>query len=153
MHYIQSPLQHIGSFLWPLWKGRSSQPRLLSFFQAVQDYEMVCYRCTSYARDHIESNHDSTPWLWLRDHVAAKPTSTQFIYQLIVSFLSECNCLAFKDMISKFGRKRNLFLHYKHLYFIFVKVSNVDHEVDLFIYAPIFSFNEVKLILEGGLLT
>ena len=83
----------------------------------------------------------------------SKPAPTQSIYQLTVSSLPECNCPAFKDMISKFGRKRNSFLHCKHLYFIFVKVSNLDPEVDLFIHAPTFSFNEVKLILEGGLLT
>ena len=47
-----------------------------------------------------------------------------------------------------FQRKRNLILHCKHLYFIFVKVSNADPDVDLFIYASTFSFNEVKLILE-----
>jgi len=32
-------------------------------------------------------------------------------------------------------------------------VSNANPEVDLFIHAPTFSFNEVKFILEGGLLT
>lgn len=83
----------------------------------------------------------------------SKPAPTQSIYQLTVSSLPECNCPAFIDMISKFGRKRNSFLHCKHLYFIFVKVSNADPEVDLFIHAPTFSFNEVKFILEGGLLT
>ena len=81
----------------------------------------------------------------------AKPT--QFVYQLTMSSLTECNCPTFKDMISKFGRKRNSFLHCKHLYFIFVKVFNLDLDVDLFIHTPTFSFNEVKLILEGGLLT
>ena len=83
----------------------------------------------------------------------SKPAPTQSIYQLTVSSLPECNCPAFIDMISKFGRKRNPFLHCKHLYFVFVKVSNADPEVDLFIHAPTFSFNEVKFILEGGLLT
>jgi len=29
----------------------------------------------------------------------------------------------------------------------------LDAEVNLFIHAPTFSFNEVKLIMEGGLLT
>ena len=82
----------------------------------------------------------------------SKPAPTQFIYQLTVSSLAECICPAFKDMISKFGCKRNYFMHCKHMYFIFVKVSNADLEVDLFIHAPTFSFNEVKLILEGGLL-
>jgi hypothetical protein len=83
----------------------------------------------------------------------SKPAPIQSIYQLTVSSLPECNCPAFKDMISKFGRKRNSFMYCKHLYFIFVKVSNADPKVDLFIHAPTFSFNEVKLILEGGLLT
>ena len=81
-----------------------------------------------------------------------KPAPTQSIYQLTVSSLPYCNYLAFKDMISKFRRKQNSFMHCKHLYFIFVKVSNADPEVDLFIHAPTFSFNDVKLILEGGLL-
>jgi hypothetical protein len=82
----------------------------------------------------------------------SKPTPIQSIYQLTVSSLPECNCPAFKDMISNFGRKRNSFLHCKHLFFIFVKISNTDPEVDLFIHAPTFSFNEVKFILEGSLL-
>ena len=83
----------------------------------------------------------------------SKPAPTQSIYQLTMSSLPECNCPVFKDMISNFGRKRNSFLHCKHLYFIFVKDSNVDPEIDLFIHAPTFNFNEVKLILEGDLLT
>ena len=80
----------------------------------------------------------------------SKPTPTQSIYQLTVSSLSECNYPAFKDMISKFGCKQNSSLHCKRLCFIFVKVSNADLEVDLFIHAPTFSFNEVKLILKGA---
>ena len=53
-------------------------------------------------------------------------------------------------MISKFGRKQNSYLNCNHLYYIFVKVSNLDADVNLFIHALTFSFNEVKLILEGG---
>ena len=75
------------------------------------------------------------------------------IYQVSVSSLPECNCAYFLDMISKFGRKRNSYMNCKHLYYIFIKVSNLDAEVHLFVHAPTFSFNEVKLILEGGLLT
>ena len=75
------------------------------------------------------------------------------IYQVTVSYLLECNCAYFLDMISKFGRKRNFYQNCKHLYYIFIKVSNLDAEVNLFIHAPTFSFNEVKLIIEGGLLT
>ena len=75
------------------------------------------------------------------------------IYQVTVSSLPKCNCPFFLDMISRFGRKQKSYLNCKHLYYIFIKVSNLDAEVNLFIHAPTFSFNEVKLILEGGLLT
>ena len=61
--------------------------------------------------------------------------------------------LAFKNMISKCGGKQDLILHCTYLYFIFVKVFNVDLKIDLFIQTPTFSFNEVKLILERGFLT
>jgi hypothetical protein len=39
------------------------------------------------------------------------------------------------------------------VYFIFLKVCNRHPEADLFIHAPIFSINEVKLVIESGLLT
>ena len=80
----------------------------------------------------------------------SQPAPTQSIYQLTKNSLPECNCSAFKDIISKFGRKQNSIRHCKHLYFICVKVSNVDPNVDLFIYAPAFSFNKIKLILKGA---
>ena len=44
MHHAHSPLQHFRSSPGPLRSGRSRQPKLLSFFQAVQVYETVCYR-------------------------------------------------------------------------------------------------------------
>ena len=75
------------------------------------------------------------------------------IYQVTVSSLPEYKCAFFLDMISKFGRKQKSYMNCKHLYYIFVKVSNLDAEVHLFIHAPTFSFNDDKLILEGGLLT
>ena len=56
-------------------------------------------------------------------------------------------------MISKFLRKRNSYINCKQLYYIFVNVFNLDAEVNLFIHTLIFSFNEVNLIIEGGLLT
>ena len=54
----------------------------------------------------------------------SKPARTQSIYQFTVSSLPECNCPAFKDMISKFGRKQKNFMPCKHLYFVFVKVHS-----------------------------
>ena len=88
------------------------------------------------------------PWFWLRYHIVVQ-TCTYTIYLPTHSELSaECNCPAFKDIISKFGRKQKKIRHCKHIHFIFVNVYNLDPDVDLFIHALTFSFNEVKLILE-----
>jgi hypothetical protein len=35
--------------------------------------------CTSYGRDHSESHYNSTPWIWLRAHLAIQ-TSTYTIH-------------------------------------------------------------------------
>ena len=83
----------------------------------------------------------------------SKSEPQPLIYQVTVSSIPKYNCVYFLDMISKFGRKRNSYMNYKHLYYIFIKFSNLDAEVNLFIHAPTLGFNEVKLILEGGLLT
>ena len=63
------------------------------------------------------------------------------IYQMTMSSLPKCNCTYFLDMIFKFDRKRNSYMNCKHLYYIFIKVSNLDAEVNLFIHALTFSFN------------
>ena len=75
------------------------------------------------------------------------------IYQVTVNFFPKCNCVNLLDMISKFGRKQNSYMNCKYLYYIFIKVYNFDAEVNLFIHAPTFSFNEVKFIFKGSLLT
>ena len=94
--------------------------------------------CTSYGRVHLEGNHESTLGFGCVIMLQSTPANTQSIYQLIVSSMPGCNCLAFKDMIST------------HFYFIFVKVSNIDPDINLFIHTPILSFNEVKFILKGA---
>jgi hypothetical protein len=40
----------------------------------------------------------------------------------------------------------------KHLYFVYTVVGNLDYDRDAFIHAPSFSFNEVKRVLESGIL-
>jgi hypothetical protein len=40
----------------------------------------------------------------------------------------------------------------KHLYFVFTVIGSLKSERDAFIHAPTFSFNEVKQILESGIL-
>ena len=82
----------------------------------------------------------------------SKPPPTQFVYQLTMSSFSKFTCSTFKDMMSKFGKEGFSFKHYKHLYYIFVKVCNLDLEINLFIYVLTVNFNEIELILEEGIL-
>ena len=73
----------------------------------------------------------------------SKPSPTDFVYQLTMSSYTDCTCLAFKETMSKFGRRGFAYKHCKHLYYILVKVYALDPEVNLFIYALIFSFNVI----------
>ena len=82
----------------------------------------------------------------------SKPSPIESLYQLTMSSYPDCTCPAFKEIMSKFGRRGFVYKHCKHLYYILVKVCALDSEVDLFIHAPTFSFNEVRLVLEKGIL-
>ena len=82
----------------------------------------------------------------------SKPSPTDSVYQLTMSSYPNCTCPAFKETMSKFGRQGFAYKHCKHLYYILVKVYALDPEVDLFIHAPTFSFNEIRLVLERGIL-
>lgn len=55
-----------------------------------------------------------------------------------------------RDIIAKLERKWCPHKLYKHLYYVFVLVSNFHVDRDLFIYMPTFGFNEVKRIIESG---
>ena len=83
----------------------------------------------------------------------SKPSPRNSTYQLTLSLLPDCTSPTFKETMSKFGRRGVPFKHCKHLYFILVNVCSLNPHVDLFIHAPTFSFNEIKKILEGGVLT
>lgn len=54
--------------------------------------------------------------------------------------------------MAKLGRRGNPYKNRKHLYFILEWVSKLDVEMDLFMHAATLSFNEVKTILEKGVL-
>ena len=82
----------------------------------------------------------------------SKPSPIDCVYQLTVSSYPDCTCPAFKETMSKFGRQGFAYKHCKHLYYIFAKVCALDPKVDLFIHAPTFSFNEIRLVLERGIL-
>jgi hypothetical protein len=73
-------------------------------------------------------------------------------YQITISDFPECSCHNFKEMLTKAKRQRGQWANCKHLYFIFNVICKLDAQSDLYIHAPSFSFNEVKCILEGGVL-
>lgn len=74
-------------------------------------------------------------------------------YMITISLFPECSCPYFKEMLAKSLGKRGQWSHCKHLYYIFNVICNMDPEVDVFIHAPSFSFDEVKRVIERGVLS
>lgn len=81
----------------------------------------------------------------------SKLAPIQLVYQLPVSSLSKCNCPAFKDLISKFGRNQNYFLHCGHFNFIFIKVCNIEYDINLFIHTPHLASTSSKSSSRGAI--
>jgi hypothetical protein len=73
-------------------------------------------------------------------------------YLITIGSFFECSCQYFKNMATKSLGKRGQWANCKHVYFVFTVIGSLDSDRDAFIHAPSFSFNEVKLILESGIL-
>jgi hypothetical protein len=73
-------------------------------------------------------------------------------YMITIGTFPEYSCPYFKVMVTATLGKRGQWANCKHLYFIFTVICRLDAEVDDFIHAPSFSFNEVKHVLENGVL-
>jgi hypothetical protein len=73
-------------------------------------------------------------------------------YLITIGTFPECSCKSFKDMATKSFGKRGGWANCKHLYFVYTVIGSLKSERDAFIHAPTFSFNEVKQILENGIL-
>jgi hypothetical protein len=73
-------------------------------------------------------------------------------YLITIGTFPECSCEFFKDMATKSLGRRGGWASCKHLYFVFTIIGNLKSKRDAFIHAPTFSFNEVKQILESGIL-
>ena len=73
-------------------------------------------------------------------------------YLITIGTFPECSCQNFKDMATKSLGKHGRWASCKHLYFVFTVIGSFKSERDAFIHAPTFSFNEVKQILESGIL-
>jgi hypothetical protein len=73
-------------------------------------------------------------------------------YMITIGSFPECSYEYFKDMATKSLGKRGQWASCKHLYFVFTVIGSLNSDRDPFIHAPSFSFNEVKQILESGIL-
>jgi hypothetical protein len=73
-------------------------------------------------------------------------------YLITIGTFPECSCEYFKDMASKSLGRRGGWASCKHIYFVFTVIGSLKSKRDAFIHAPSFSFNEVKQILESGIL-
>jgi hypothetical protein len=74
-------------------------------------------------------------------------------YLITIGSFPDCSCEYFKDMATKSLGKRGQWVSCKHLYFVLIVIGSLNSDKDPFIHAPSFSFNEVKQILESGILT
>ena len=82
---------------------------------------------------------------------SGKPPKVQQYY-LTISQHPACTCPNFKEMAMTALGKRGQWANCKHLYYLLSVVCGLDSESDTFIHAASFSFNEVKRVLESGLL-
>ena len=80
----------------------------------------------------------------------APPNVAQYL--ITIGTFPECSCVFFKDMVTKSLGKHGKWASCKHLYFVFTVIGSLNSKRDAFIHAPSFSFNEVKQILESGIL-
>ena len=71
---------------------------------------------------------------------------------ITIGSFSEYSYEYFKDMAAKSFGKRGQWANCKHLYFYFTIIGNLDSNRDAFIHVLSFSFNEVKQVLESGIL-
>ena len=83
-------------------------------------------------------------------HSGIQPSIQQYV--VTVGAFPECTCPYFKEMCARALGKRGQWANCKHLYYLFLGICQLNAEIDLFIHAPSFSFNEVKRLLEGGIL-
>jgi hypothetical protein len=73
-------------------------------------------------------------------------------YLITIGTFPKCSCAFFKDMATQSLGRRGGWASCKHLYFVFTVIGSLKSKRNAFIHAPTFSFNEVKQILESGIL-
>ena len=73
-------------------------------------------------------------------------------YRITISTFLSCTCPNFVEMSARALGKRRTWINCKHLYFIFRVTCNLDQYQETFTHVPSFSFNEVKHLLESGIM-
>ena len=73
-------------------------------------------------------------------------------YTMSISSFPSCTCPYFEEMILKSLGGHGQWAYCKHMYYIFAVICGLDGEVEPFLHAPSFSFNEVKRVLLSGIL-
>ena len=74
-------------------------------------------------------------------------------YLITIGQFPDCSCPYFKEMSTKALGKRGQWTNCKHLYYIFTVICGLDPKSDVFMHAASLSFNEIKLVLQAGLLS
>ena len=74
-------------------------------------------------------------------------------YMMTIGQFPDCSCPYFKEMSTKALGKRGQWSNCKHLYYIFTVICGLDPQSDVFMHAASFSFNEIKLVLQSGLVS
>jgi len=69
------------------------------------------------------------------------------IYRITVGMYPACTCPDFVNMAASTIGGRQQYVNCKHLYYLFRYFYKVDVYDDVFIHAPTYNFNELKLLL------
>ena len=102
---------------------------------------------------HIQSvTMIPTPGFGCIISLVSETVSESNLYKITVGPEPGCTCPNFKEMSVKSLGKRPPWVPCKHLYYIYNAICNLEMHRDSYIHAPTLSFNEVKTILESGLL-
>jgi hypothetical protein len=73
-------------------------------------------------------------------------------YMITIGSFPEYSYQYFKDMAAKSLGERGQWANCKHLYFLFTIIGSLNSDINAFIHAFSFSFNEEKQALESGIL-
>jgi hypothetical protein len=123
--------------------------------------EQQCAHNETYQQLHILSNltrsssssdDDPSFRIWMHIILDSEVPPKVQDYLITIGSFPECSCQYFKDMATKALGKRGQWKNYKHLYFVFIVIGSLDSNRDAFIHVLSFSLNEVKRILESGIL-